>query len=110
MSFVKGIKNKRQETDRVSGISFKQMPKIKDVAFIKDEIAFVLNDERIIYIPLSWSKKLQRAKPRQRQFINSYFNIYLLSILPIFSGNCFNILNIADKKPAPFLKRQALYF
>ena len=67
MSFVKGIKNKRQETDRVSGISFKQLPKIKDVAFIKDEIAFVLNDERIIYIPLSWSKKLQKAKPRQRQ-------------------------------------------
>lgn len=53
-------------------LSFKQLPKIKDVAFIKDEIAFVLDDGRILYIPLSWSRKLQKAKPRQRQtFKNS---------------------------------------
>jgi len=32
-------------------------------AFIRDEIAFILNDERIVYIPLSWSKKLQKANP-----------------------------------------------
>ncbi|MEJ7823293.1 MAG: hypothetical protein WKF85_13295 [Chitinophagaceae bacterium] len=36
----------------VSEMPFKQLPKIKDVVFIKDEIAFVLNDERIVYIPL----------------------------------------------------------
>lgn len=52
---------------KLKELPFNQLPKIKDVAFIKDEIAFVLNDERIIYIPLSWSKKLQKAKPRQRQ-------------------------------------------
>ncbi len=67
MSFVKGIKNKKQATGWVNEISFKQLPKIKDVAFIKDEIAFVLDDERIVYIPLSWSKKLQKAKPNQRR-------------------------------------------
>ena len=67
MSIVKGIKNKKQASAWVNEISFKQLPKIKDVAFIKDEIAFVLDDERIIYIPLSWSKKLQKAKPIQRR-------------------------------------------
>ena len=77
MSTVKGIKNRRQATDWVSEISFKQLPKIKDVAFIKDEIAFVLNDERIVYIPLSWSKKLQKAKPRQRQnFKNAGIHVF----------------------------------
>lgn len=67
MSPVKAIKNKKQTAEWISELSFKQLPLIRDVAFIKDEIAFVLDDERIIYIPLSWSKKLQNAKPRQRQ-------------------------------------------
>ena len=66
MSSVKGIKNKERTSSWVSGLSFNQLPRIKDVAFIKDEIAFVLDDERIVYIPLSWSKKLQKAKPAQR--------------------------------------------
>ena len=48
-------------------LPFKQLPKIKEVAFIKDEIAFVLKDKHIIYIPLSWSKKLQKATPEQRR-------------------------------------------
>jgi len=58
-------------------LPFNQLPKIKDVAFIKDEIAFILNDERIIYIPLSWSKKLQKAKPCQRQnFKNAGIHVF----------------------------------
>jgi hypothetical protein len=77
MSSVKAIKNKKQVAGWVSELPFNQLPKIKDVAFIKDEIAFVLNDERIIYIPLSWSKKLQKAKPRQRQnFKNAGIHVF----------------------------------
>ena len=58
-------------------IPFKQLPKIKDIAFIKDEIAFILSDERIVYIPLSWSKKLQKAKPQQRQnFKNNGIHVF----------------------------------
>ena len=58
-------------------LSFKQLPRIRDVAFIKDEIAFVLDDERIVYIPLSWSRKLQKAKPSQRQnFKNNGIHIF----------------------------------
>ena len=67
MNTAKVIRNKKQTATWVTELPFKQLPKIKDVAFIKDEIAFVLDDERIIYIPLSWSKKLQKAKPLQRQ-------------------------------------------
>ena len=66
MSSVKAIKNKLKTGNWISGLPFSRLPKIESVAFIKDEIAFVLNDERIIYIPLSWSKKLLKAKPRQR--------------------------------------------
>jgi len=77
MHCVKAIKNKKQTTGWVSDLSFKQLPKIKDVAFIKDEIAFILDDERIVYIPLSWSKKLQKAKPRQRQnFKNAGIHVF----------------------------------
>jgi Protein of unknown function (DUF2442) len=77
MNSVKGIKNKRQSTDWVGKLSFNQLPKIKDVAFIRDEIAFVLDDERIVYIPLAWSKKLQKAKPSQRQnFKNAGIHIF----------------------------------
>ena len=77
MSSVKGIKNKRQTTNWVGELSFKQLPKIQDVAFIKDEIAFILNDERIIYIPLSWSRKLHRANSRQRQnFKNTGVHVF----------------------------------
>jgi len=77
MSSVKGIKNKAQQVGWVSQLTFKQLPKIKDVAFIGDEIAFILNDERIVYIPLSWSKKLQKAKPRQRRnFKNNGIHVF----------------------------------
>lgn len=56
---------------------FSQLPKIINVAFIKDEIAFELNDTRIIYIPLSWSKKLLKAKPAQRQnFKNAGIHVF----------------------------------
>ena len=77
MSSVKAIKNKRASSGWVSKLSFKQLPKIKDVAFIKDEIAFVLDDERIIYIPLAWSKKLLKAKARQRKnFKNAGIHVF----------------------------------
>ncbi len=76
MNTAKDIKNKNQ-AKWITELPFTQLPKIKDVAFIKDEIAFVLNDERIVYIPLSWSKKLQRAKPQQRQnFKNSGIHVF----------------------------------
>ena len=50
----------------IQEIPYKTLPKIKQVAFIKDEIAFILSDDRVIYIPLVWSKKLKKAKPEQR--------------------------------------------
>ncbi|MBA3674551.1 MAG: DUF2442 domain-containing protein [Chitinophagaceae bacterium] len=76
MNSVKVIRNKKAVT-WISELSFKQLPKIKDVAFIKDEIAFVLDDESIVYIPLAWSKKLQSAKPQQRQnFKNSGIHVF----------------------------------
>ncbi len=77
MNTVKGIKNKKRTTDWISKLSFNELPKIKDVAFIKDEIAFVLDDERIIYIPLAWSKKLQKATSSQRQnFKNAGIHVF----------------------------------
>ncbi len=70
-------KSKKLTTGWITDLPFKKLPKIKDVAFIKDEIAFILNDERIVYIPLSWSKKLQKAKPRQRQnFKNAGIHVF----------------------------------
>ncbi|HET7116712.1 MAG TPA: DUF2442 domain-containing protein [Hanamia sp.] len=77
MSSVKDIINKKQSNGWVSKLSFAQLPKIKDVAFIKDEIAFVLDDGRIIYIPLAWSKKLQKAKAHERQnFKNTGIHVF----------------------------------
>lgn len=67
MNSVKSIKNKNSSFEWINELQFSQLPKIKNVAFIKDEIAFELDDERIIYIPLFWSKKLLKAKPAQRQ-------------------------------------------
>jgi hypothetical protein len=77
MNSVKDIRNKKQVDGWISEVSFAQLPKIKDVAFIKDEIAFVLDDGRIIYIPLSWSKKLQKATPSERQnFKNTGIHVF----------------------------------
>lgn len=77
MNSVKGIKNKKQELNWVTNFPFSQLPKIENVAFIKDEIAFILNDGRIIYIPISWSKKLLKAKPKQRQnFKNNGIHVF----------------------------------
>ena len=45
---------------------FNDLPRIKQVAFIKDEIAFVLDDGRVIYIPLIWSEKLSKATEAQK--------------------------------------------
>lgn len=77
MSSVKDLKNRKLKNDWVKDLSFNQLPKIKEVAFIKDEIAFVLDDERIVYIPVSWSKKLQKASAAQRQnFKNNGFHVF----------------------------------
>ena len=51
---------------KIGEIKFEDLLKIKEVAFIKDEIAFVLEDERVIYIPVKWSKKLNHAKSSER--------------------------------------------
>ena len=53
------------------------MPKINNVAFLKDEIAFILDDGRVIYIPVNWSKKLLNASPKQRQnFKNNGLHVF----------------------------------
>jgi hypothetical protein len=48
-------------------VTFEKLPKIKEVAFIKEGIAFVLQDRRVIYIPLKWRRKLAAATPEQRK-------------------------------------------
>lgn len=66
MSTAEGLKNKKVPA-WIENISYTQLPKIKSIAFIKDEIAFVLDDNRIIYTPLVWSKKLKKATEKQKQ-------------------------------------------
>ena len=56
---------------------FNHLPKIDDVAFIKDEIAFILNDGRIIYTPVNRSKKLLKATTNQRKnFKNNGIHVF----------------------------------
>ena len=77
MNSVKTIKNKKASQQWLDELTFDLLPKIKNVSFIKDEIAFELDDERLIYIPLSWSKKLSKAKPAQRQnFKNAGIHVF----------------------------------
>ncbi len=68
MSIVKISKNNKSEKNHewVKNLSFDELPKIKNVAFIRDEIVFVLDDERVVFIPLNWSKKLLKANNKQR--------------------------------------------
>ena len=65
MNFATTIQNK-SGTNWISDLKFSELPSIESVAFVKDEIAFVLSDGRVIYIPLKWSKKLLKATPHQR--------------------------------------------
>ncbi|MEP7269254.1 MAG: DUF2442 domain-containing protein [Saprospiraceae bacterium] len=67
---------------------------MNDVVFIRDEIAFFLEDQRIICIPITWSKKLLKARPVQRQnFINSGTHIFwdeideIIGVKNILFGN-----------------------
>ena len=77
MNTVRDIKNKKQHTDFINSIPFSKLPRINDIAFIKDEIAFVLDDGRIIYIPLCWSKKLAKASQKKRMnFKNNGIHIF----------------------------------
>ncbi len=62
MNSVKNIKGNNATNEWINKLSFSQLPKIVNVAFIKDEIAFILNDERVVYIPVKWSKKLLFGK------------------------------------------------
>ncbi len=78
MSIVKTLKKVSKESGEVN---FEQLPKIKEVAFIKDEIAFVLSDERVVYIPLKWSKKLLKATAAQRKdYITSGYHVFWDSV------------------------------
>ena len=71
------IKNKKLPINWVKDLSFNQLPKIDNVAFIKDEIAFVLSDGRIVYVPLNWSKKLLKATSKQRlNFKNNGIHVF----------------------------------
>ena len=77
MNSVRDIKSKKLRLTWVKDLSFDELPKINDVAFIKDEIAFVLSDGRIVYIPVNWSKKLLKATHKQRQnFKNNGIHVF----------------------------------
>jgi len=66
MNTASNTKN-NQTLSWISDLKYSALPSIKNVAFIKDEIAFVLSDGRVIYIPIKWSKKLLKATPEQRK-------------------------------------------
>ena len=51
----------------VSELKYNSLPSIKNVAFVKDEMAFELSDGRVIYVPTKWSKKLLKATSEQRK-------------------------------------------
>ncbi len=77
MISAKNIKSKKETLNWVSALPFSKLPKISNVAFIKDEVAFILNDGRIVYIPVSWSKKLSKASIKQRQnFKTNGFHVF----------------------------------
>jgi hypothetical protein len=65
MNTAKTIKSRKAESGK-EPLLFNDLPRIKQVAFIKDEIAFVLDDGRVIYIPLIWSEKLSKATEAQK--------------------------------------------
>lgn len=51
----------------ISELKYSTLPSVKNVAFVKDEMAFELSDGRVIYIPVKWSKKLLKATQEQRK-------------------------------------------
>ncbi len=65
MNFAKTTQNEFA-LSWIAKLKYNNLPSIKNIAFIKDEIAFVLSDGRVVYIPLKWSKKLLHATPAQR--------------------------------------------
>lgn len=93
MNSAKTIKSKKDESVN-EPILFKNLPRIQQVAFIKDEIAFVLDDGRVVYIPLAWSEKLSKATIAQRQnFKNTGIHIFwdeideIIGVKNILLGN-----------------------
>lgn len=68
---------KHKEATLNETLLFNDLPRIEQVAFIRDEIAFVLDDARVIYIPLSWSDKLSKATEVQRMnFKNTGIHVF----------------------------------
>ncbi len=93
MSSAKAIKSHNPDFGKEQ-FRFKNLPKIQQVAFIKNEIAFVLDDERVVYIPISWSQKLLNANDAQRMnFINTGIHVFwddideIIGIKNILLGN-----------------------
>ncbi len=93
MNSAKTIKEHKTDNGKEQFL-FRNLPKIQQVAFIKDEIAFVLDDERVIYIPISWSEKLLHATDAQRMnFKNSGIHVFwddldeIVGIKNILLGN-----------------------
>lgn len=76
MSIVKNTSGELPETG-MNNMLLPDLPKIDNVAFVKDVIAFVLSDGRIIYIPIAWSKKLQKANFKKRSnFKNTGIHVF----------------------------------
>ena len=54
---------------------FIEMPVVKNIAFSENNISFTLSDRRIITIPVSWSKKLEKSSKtvRENYIIRGHF-------------------------------------
>ena len=65
----KNIKSSRK------GTRFIEMPVFKNISFGKENISFTLSDSRIITIPVSWSKKLEKSSKtvRENYIIRGHF-------------------------------------
>ena len=78
----------------INNLPFEQLPKINQVAFVGDEIAFVLDDDRVVYIPLVWSQKLLKASHDLRgNFKNNGYHVFwddideIIGIKNVLFGN-----------------------
>jgi hypothetical protein len=76
MNSVKNIEDEEQKLV-LDALTLASLPRIKQVAFIKDEMAFVLDDGRIIYLPINWSEKLSKATESQKNnYVNTGLHIF----------------------------------
>jgi len=93
MNSAKTIKSLKADSAK-EPLLFNDLPRIKQVAFIKDEIAFVLADGKVIYIPLIWSEKLSKATESQKMnYKNTGIHVFwdeideIIGIRNILLGN-----------------------